>query len=135
MKRILCLVLLALLVVSLVGCGRISSAVEITCDTSQHYTTADIYDAMDVVKSYFRRHFRGCTMTELGYAGDEKWDAMKAWAAQYDAQEAIVLVSTYESGPSGSDGALNPNDVYRNYQWILVRNSRGEWEHKTHGYG
>ena len=135
MKKLLCLMLTALLVLSLVGCGRISSAMEITCDTSQHYTTADIHDAMDVVQSYFRREFNGCTMTALGYAGDEKWSAMEGWAAQFDAREAIVLVSTYESGPSGGDGALNPNNVYRNYQWILVRNSKGEWEHKTHGYG
>ena len=134
MKRLLYLVLAAMLALSLTGCGRISSTIEITCDTSQHYTTAEIHDAMDVVQSYFRREFNGCTMTALGYAGDEKWSAMEGWAAQFHAQEAIVLVSTYESGPSGG-GSMNPNDVYRNYQWILVRNSRGEWEHKTHGYG
>ena len=135
MKKILCLMLTALLVLSLVGCGKISATVEITCDTSQHYTTADIHDAMDVVQSYFRRHFNGCTMTTLGYAGDEKWKAMEEWADQYAANEAIVLVSAFETDRKGGDGSLKPNDVYRNYQWILVRNSRGEWEHKTHGYG
>lgn len=135
MKRILCLVLTALAVLSLTGCGKISSTMEITCDTSEIYSTSDIHDAMDVVQSYFRRHFKDCTMTALGYAGDEKKNAMEGWAAQYNAQQAIILVSTYESGPSGGDGALNPNDVYRNYQWILVKNEKGRWEHKTHGYG
>ena len=135
MKKLLCLALTALLVLSLAGCGRISSSMEITCDTSQHYTTADIHDAMDVVMSYFRREFNGCTMTALGYAGDEKWGAMEGWADQYAADEAIVLVSAFETDRKGGDGSLKPNDVYRNYQWILVRNSRGEWEHKTHGYG
>lgn len=135
MKRILCLALTMLVLLSFTGCGKISSTMAITCDTSEIYSTSDIHDAMDVVRSYFRRNFRGCTMTELGYAGDEKWSAMEGWAAQYNAQEAIVLVSTYESGRSGGDGSLNPNDVYRNYKWILVRNANGQWEHKTHGYG
>ena len=135
MRRILCLVLTTLLVLSLMGCGRISSTMEITCDTSQIYSTNDIHDAMDVVKKYFCRQFDGCTMTELGYAGDEKWKAMKEWADQYDADAAIVLVSAFETNSRGGDGSMAANETYRNYQWVLVRNSNGEWEHKTHGYG
>jgi hypothetical protein len=135
MRRILCLVLTTLLVLSLMGCGRISSTMEITCDTSQIYSTNDIHDAMDVVKQYFRRQFDGCTMTELGYAGDEKWKAMKEWADQYDADADIVLVSAFETNSRGGDGSMAANETYRNYQWVLVRNSNGEWEHKTHGYG
>ena len=44
MKRIFSLALVVLLVLSLTGCGRISSTMEITCDTSQVYTTADIHE-------------------------------------------------------------------------------------------
>ena len=135
MKKILCLALTALLVLSLTGCGQISSSMEITCDTSQVYTTADIHDAMDVVKTYFRREFNGCTLTEIGYAGDEKRKEMEGWADQYDADEAIVVVSAFETNSRGGDGSMAANETYRNYKWILVRNSNGEWEHKTHGYG
>ncbi len=135
MKRVLYLVLSALLILSLTGCGRISSSMEITCDTSQIYDTAEIHDAMDVVKNYFRRQFDGCTMTALGYIGDEKRDYMDGFAAQYGVDEAIVLVSDFETGSSGGDGALNPNDTYRNYKWILLRDEDGSWSHADHGYG
>ena len=135
MKKVICLALAALLVVSLVGCGKLSSSMEITCDTSQIYSTAEIHDAMDVVKTYFRRHFDGCTMTALGYIGDEKKDYMDGFAAQYGVDEVIVLVSDFETGSSGGDGALNPNDTYSSYKWILLREKDGSWSHADHGYG
>ena len=134
MKRIVCLLLAALLAVSLTGCGRISSTLEITCDTSQIYSTVEIHDAMDVAKAYFQREFDGCTMTALGYIGDEKKDDMDGFARQYGVDEVIVLVSDFETGRFG-DEALNANDTYRNWKWVLARNSDGNWEHKTHGYG
>lgn len=135
MKKLVTLLLAVLLVLSLTGCSRISSSVEITCDTSRHYSTAEIHDAMDVVKTYFRRHFDGCTMTALGYIGDEKKAYMDSFAKQYGVDEVIVLVSEFETGPFGGDGSLNPNDTYGNYKWILLREKDGGWSHADHGYG
>ena len=77
MKRLVTALLALLLGLSLMGCGRISTSMEITCDTSQRYSTTDIHDAMDVVKNVFRRHFDGCTMTAIGYIGDEKQKMME----------------------------------------------------------
>ena len=77
----------------------------------------------------------GCTMTELGYIGDERKDYIDAFAQQYGVNEAIVLVSDFETGPSGGGGSLNPNDTYRNYKWILLRDTDGSWSHADHGYG
>ena len=48
MKRLVTALLALLLGLSLMGCGRISTSMEITCDTSQRYSTTDIHDAMDV---------------------------------------------------------------------------------------
>lgn len=135
MKRLLYLVLAAMLALSLTGCGRISSTVEITCDTSQRYSTAEIHDAMDVVRAYFRRHFDGCTMTAIGYIGDEKQKMMEEYALQYGVDEVIVLVTDFATGPSGGDGSLNPDNTYRNYKWILLRDQDGSWSHADHGYG
>lgn len=132
MKKLLCLALTLLLVLSLVGCGKISATVEITCDTSQVYTTADIHDTMDVAKAYFRRHFDGCTMTALGYIGDEKQKLMEEYAKQYGG-EVIVMVGDFETGSDA--GTLNANSTYRNYQWILLRDEDGSWSHADHGYG
>ena len=135
MKRLLYLVLAAMLALSLTGCGRISSTIEITCDTSKVYSTADIHDAMDVVRTYFRRHFDGCTMTAIGYIGDEKQKMMEECALQYGVDEVIVLVTDFATGPSGGDGSLNPDNTYRNYKWILLRDQDGSWSHADHGYG
>lgn len=135
MRKLLCAGLAVLLALSLVGCGRISSSMEITCDTSQFYTSADIHAAMDTVKTHFRRHFDGCTMTAIGYIGDEQRKYVEGFAAQYGVDEAIVLVSDFEVGSSGGDGALNPNETYRNYRWILLREKDGSWSHADHGYG
>ena len=135
MKKFLPLLLTAVLMLSLAGCGRISSTVEITCDASQRYSTADIHDAMDVVKNFFRRHFDGCTMTAIGYIGDEKQKMMEEYALQYGVDEVIVLVSDFETGRTGGDGSLNPDNTYRNYKWILLREKDGGWSHADHGYG
>ena len=135
MKRLLYLVLAAMLALSLTGCGRISSTIEITCDTSKVYSTADIHDAMDVVRTYFRRHFDGCTMTAIGYIGDEKQKMMEEYALQYGVEEVIVLVSDFKTGRTGGDGSLTPDNTYRNYKWILLRDQDGSWSHADHGYG
>ena len=135
MKKVICLALAALLVLGLTGCGKLSSSMEITCDTSQIYSTAEIHDAMDVVKTHFRRHFDGCTMTALGYIGDEKKDYMDGFAAQYGVDEVIVLVGDFETGSSGGDGSLNPNDTYSSYKWILLREKDGSWSHADGGCG
>ena len=135
MRKLVTLLLTALLVLSLVGCGRISSSYAVTCDTSQIYSKEEIYEAIDVVEGYFRKEFDGCTLLSIGYLGDDKRSYMTSFAKQYGVAEAIVLVSEFETGSSGGDGSLNPNDTYRNYRWVLVRNGSGSWEHKTHGYG
>lgn len=135
MKKALTALLLTLLVLSFAGCGRISANVEITNDTSEHYTATEIHDAFDVAMDYFRREFRDCTMTAIGYIGDEKWDMVEGWASDLGAQQAIVLVSEFDTGKRGGDGSLNPNDTYRNYKWILVRGEDGRWSHADHGYG
>ena len=60
---------------------------------------------------------------------------MEEWAEQAQAEEAIILVSTFEVDASGGDGSLNPNSTYTGWQWILVRSANGAWEHRDHGYG
>ena len=84
--------------------------------------------------TYFRTHFDDCTLLTIAYAGDDSAQEAQEWAAQYEADEAIVLVSSFAVGPTGGDGSLNPNFVYENWQWILVRSNGGAWRHADHGY-
>ena len=121
----------ALLVVSLMG-GK-TGGVRREIGASEQYTHMDIRHAMAVVEWRFRFGFRGCRLLELTY--DEEFSAARSdeWAAQYGAEEAIVLTSSFEVGESG--GSLNPNSTYRNWQWILTRGGAGFWKLQTCGYG
>ncbi|MBE6919460.1 MAG: hypothetical protein E7469_07235 [Ruminococcaceae bacterium] len=135
MKKLLPVLLLGVLVLSLTGCGRISGNVLITNEASDIYQVEEIEAAMDVAQRYFRLNFKGCTMTEIGYIGDEKWAAMEDYATEYGVDQAIVLTSTFETDRRGGDGSLNANETYRNWKWILIRDLGGEWSHADHGYG
>lgn len=101
---------------------------------SDLYTTGDIESAMAVVEKEFKRSFRNCTLTKLWY--DERVCKLEQedWTEQYQADEAIVLLSDFEVGKTGGDGSLDPGTSYKNWEWILVRNAGSEWELKTWGY-
>ena len=98
------------------------------------YTQEDYEQACSVVFRYFKG-FRGCTMTEIRYVGDDELDAMKEWAKEYGVDEVIILESDFTTDEKGGDGSFEPNDTYTNWNWILARDKNGKWKHKDHGYG
>jgi hypothetical protein len=128
LSLVLCLVLL-----SACGGGRVQAKPVI--GTSELYTDAEIQDAMKIVLGYFKKEFDGCTLTRLEYDEPEVRDEMMGWASQYDAGQAIVLLSDFEVDASGGDGSLNPDSTYRNWKWILTRTGNGKWVLQTWGYG
>jgi hypothetical protein len=81
-----------------------------------------------------KKEFDDCTLTEITYYGDDKLADYQEFATRHNGDEVIVLVSTFETGTSGGDGSLNPNDTYTNWKWILVRTKGGKWRHVDHGY-
>jgi len=136
MKRftLFSLVLLSLALL-LSGCmerGNVNH-VHKTVGESEIYTKAEIEDAMDVVIRHFRREFEGYTLVHLYY--EEDTIKNKSWALQYGAQEGIVLLSSFEVGPEGSNGSLNPDSTYNRWSWILTRDNGGNWHLQTWGYG
>ena len=46
-----------------------------------------------------------------------------------------LLDSVFYVDASGSDGSLNPNSTYTNWQWVLTRDRGGKWVLRTWGYG
>ncbi len=135
MKRILCLFVCLCMAVSLSACmGKTNNLTVTEWEPSAIYSDAEIRSAVDTVKQYFQREFEGCSLTELSYPGDSYAPQFADWAKQYDADEAIVLLSSFEVGMSGGDGSLNPNSTYTNWMWVLVRDDNGSWQHVTHGY-
>lgn len=132
-KKILSICVMAVLCVSLAGCngGRIAKA-NVEIGESSIYTEDEIGDAMDIVLDCFSEEFEDCYLTDLWYDEEVSVEQAQSWADQYEAEEAIVLLSEFYTGPYGLEG-FSPNTTYENWQWILVRNG-GDWELKTWGY-
>ena len=103
---------------------------------SEIYSKQDIAYTMDVVEDKFISDFKGCILTDLWYDEDISSSSSDEWADQYDADEAIVLLSNFNVDSSGGDGSLNPNSTYTDWQWILVRDKGSStWKLETWGYG
>jgi len=100
---------------------------------SKIYTDEEITAAIDATMEYFREEFTGCVMKDIGYAGDETLDEYQEYVERNNAKEVIVLVSNFEVKES-ADGSLNSNSIYKNWNWILVREKNGEREVVDYGY-
>lgn len=98
------------------------------------YSEEDIAAAIDTIKKEFKSNWNGCTLTEIYYAGDDSSKDHQDWADRNNADEVIVLLSSFDVDSSGGDGSLNPNSTYNDWKWILVRTNGGQWQHVDHGY-
>ena len=123
-----------LLVFSLSACGGNVRGVKTHYVDSEMYSQDDINSAIDTIKKEFKSDWKGCTLTEIYYAGDDCSKDHQDWADRNNADEVIVLLSSFDVDSSGADGSLNPNSTYDNWNWILVRTNGGQWQHVDHGY-
>ena len=134
MKKIVCTMLGILLVFSLSACGGNVRGVKTHHVDSEMYSQDDINSAIDTIKKEFKSDWKGCTLTEIYYAGDDCSKDHQDWADRNNADEVIVLLSSFDVDSSGADWSLNPNSTYDNWNWILVRTNGGQWQHVDHGY-
>ena len=134
MKKIVCIILCSLLVFSLSACGGDISRVNTHNVNSEIYSQEDINAAIDTIKKEFMMNWGGCTLTEIYYAGDDSSKDHQDWADRNNADEVIVLLSSFDVDSSGGDGSLDPNSTYSDWNWVLVRTSGGQWQHVDHGY-
>ena len=134
MKRIVGLLMCCILVLSLCACGGNTKNVKIQEVNSELYTQDEINSAIGTIKEEFKDHWKGCTLTDIYYAGDDTSKDYQDWANRNDADEVIVLLSSFDVDASGGDGSLNSNSTYDDWNWILVRTNGGKWEHVDHGY-
>ena len=134
MKKIVCIILCSLLVFSLSACGGDISRVNTHNVNYEIYSQEDINAAIDTIKKEFMMNWGGCTLTEIYYAGDDSSKDHQDWADRNNADEVIVLLSSFDVDSSGGDGSLNPNSTYSDWSWILVRTNGGKWQHVDHGY-
>lgn len=134
MKNFCTLFLISMALLGLCACFAGTSGTAPTTFGSDLYSDAEIQAAIDVASKYFEKHFTGCTLKEITYAGDEITQKEAELAAQYDADSVIILTSSFDVAASGADGSLNPSSTYTDWKWILVRTEGSSWRHVDHGY-
>lgn len=116
------------------ACGNIKH-VNRTIMQSQVYSKQEIENAMEVTEEEFEKEFKGCKLTDLWYDEDRSTSTSDGWAKQYNAKEAIVLLSNFKVDSLGGDGSLIFGETYKDWQWILVRDEKNSgWKYKTCGY-
>lgn len=128
------LLICSVFILVLWACGGNVRNVNIKEVDSDLYSTDDIHSAIDVITDDFDREWNGRTLKQIYYAGDEVTKEYQEWTERYDKDEVIVLLSSFYVNSSGGDGSLNPNSTYNDWNWILVRDSEGNWQHVDHGY-
>ena len=135
-KSVIVIVLICTLMAAVCGCskGNVSGMSVEPWEPSELYSEEEVQAAISEAARYFRDNFEGCTLTMMTYAGDETTRAHAEWAERHDADEAIVLTSSFDVDSSGGDGSLNPDSTYNGWIWIMVRDEGGSWEHADHGY-
>lgn len=109
--------------------------VEKVTGESTRYTQEELGRIMDTVTDHFHAHFRGCSLTALTYDEAFSQRTCDEWAKTYQADRAVVLLSSFDVYSSGGNGSLNPNSTYRNWQWVLTQEDGGNWKLQTWGYG
>lgn len=146
MKKYVCSILCVLFIFGLCSCdgkviGGNVSGVKTHEVASKLYSQEDITSAINVIKAEFKLEWNGCTLTEIYYAGDEttkneqKYYEVTSQLQRHNADEVIVLTSSFDVDSSRGDGSLDPNSTYDGWNWILVRKNGGLWRHVDHGYG
>ena len=133
MKKALLLPLCAALLLTLAACGSVKN-VRTEEVASELYSQKDIDSAIGVIKKEFVQNWDGCTLTEISYAGDEVSENHREWAERNDADEVIVLTSSFDVAEQGASPSLDPGNTYTRWMWILVRTDGGTWRHVDHGY-
>ena len=132
MKKLIIGMMLTIAVLCLAACG--GSSVKVGSFSSLIFDSDEYDDAVQEVFTYFDS-FEGCTMTEIGYAGDDAVRA-EAKARGLAPEQVMVLTSTFTTDSEDHQNGLEPDHTYEDYKWILTRNTSAEpWNHEDHGYG
>ncbi len=108
--------------------------VEVVIGESEIYSEQEIQSSIDIVLNKFKDF--PATLNKIWYDEEKSKDASKAWAEQYNADEAIILYSNFKTykGEQATNSGLNSDSEYSNWSWILVRINKGKWKLMTWGY-
>lgn len=137
MKKICVLLSIILCIVSLCSCSKTGniSNVEIVSTESEFFSQSDILDAIEVVKAEFIG-FTGCTLTKIGYIGDEK---MLDYLSDevLDNPPYIILDCEFKTSITSASEGFNAYETYEYgwWKWYLSKDDAGNWIIDTYGLG
>ena len=134
LKKTVCIIMCFRTMLCFVSCGGNVRNARTREVASELYSQKEINAAIRTIKMDFAIDWSGCTLTEIYYAGDDYTKRYQDFADRNNADDVIVLLSTFTVDSSGGDGSLIPNYTYEKWEWILVRNKGGHWKHVDHGY-
>ena len=130
--KILLLCLVCILLLTACGGGNVSE-VGRHIGVCERFSEREVAAAMDEVERFFRKEYDGCKLLRLEYDEEKTLKEAYAWSEDLGA-EAIVLESDFYVDDSGRTVTLEPDETYRNYEWILTKTTLG-WKLQTWGYG
>ncbi len=129
MKKTCVMIALAVILI-FAGCGRKGGNVDnvqIPKWESAIYSDDDIKAAFQTAKDY-SSSYEDCTLTELYYFGDDRADEFNEIAERRNSDEAIIILSTFDTGSSSFYDGFTNNSTYYDWNFILVRNAGGDWK-------
>lgn len=143
MKKIISSLCIALMMFSLAACkqaGKTNNVV-VNIGESAKFSEKEINSAVNCVKKKFV-DFEGCNLTRLWYDEEKSNQFIEEYLKNgrgsvngVKSENVIILLSIFDVDSSGSDGSLNPNSTYSNWNWILIRDSKtGNWQVDDWGY-
>lgn len=100
---------------------------------SEVFGADDIRAATDAAILFFKANWHGCELYRIGYAGDDAAKDIKNYGGFSENDRVLVLKSDFAVG-SEADPSLEPNAVYTDWAWILVKDDEGEWIVRDWGY-
>jgi hypothetical protein len=134
MKRMIGLFMMIFMLFCLIACRGNISKVESPAVDSQIYSQEEIEQAMKIIKKEFKQNWSGCTLKELYYAGDTTCLEYSEDAGNYEADEILILLSSFDVDASGGDGSFNLDSSCTNWKWILARSKNEGWSLVDYGY-
>lgn len=135
MKRILCL-LFAVLFLTLCGCGGKTGDARVTVGESSLYGREDLLDAVDAVMDDFQKGFEHCRMLRVEYSESHTLREIEYCRERGDNADVVVFLVDFHVGLKAlAVGPMIPGQTCTKYQFILARDSRGEWAVRDKGYG
>lgn len=110
--------------------------IKITITNPTKYSTNEIESAIDIMLEKLKKF--PAVINEIVYDEEKsKVDRLIA-TKQNDTDDVIILYSDFTTYSNVEfmfrTSPLNANSNYKDWKWILVRNTNGEWEVKSHGY-